>query len=271
MSSEEQNEKKKWLIERIQTLVESYVEKIELERARNKAHTDIVENGLSAWRTALLSGVTVAATIILALSARPVLIAFHDELIVLLIADLLIGLAVFLVFTYLMNKAHNLILNLNGYYFIASDKLADLNSLIIKKTHRIHEIDEEKIYFYWAYLAFASLAVRVYLIDIFNDISKSKIFRKEKSRWRIYWNRQKLTVKQAKDAYDEDPNSFLNRNRSKYISDVVKLNKYIEEFFKYNPNHDRALVVESIPLDGMEQKVDDIYQSIMNEREGKKS
>jgi hypothetical protein len=136
---------------------------------------------------------------------------------------------------------------MNRSYFIASDKLADLNSLIIKETAgRIHQIEEEKILFYWAYLSFASLAVRVYLIDIFDDMSKSILFSKERNTWKRYRIQQKASVVDAMDTYFTNPRSFLavNRANGKYITDIVGLNPYIEEFFKYDIKGKRASVVE---------------------------
>ena len=53
--------------------------------------------------------------------------------------------------------------------------LHDLNNLFIKETYFIDKIGDDRILFFWAYLAFASPPVRVYLIDIFNDMHKSKI------------------------------------------------------------------------------------------------
>lgn len=255
-----QEEKKKWMIGRVQTLVESYVDKIELERARNKAHTDKVENGLKTWKNAILGTVTFFAPIILAIYSDDV---SNGSIPPLFYVDVIIGLIAFLGFTFVLGRAHRLILDLNAYYSIASDKLADLNSLIIKETtEHIHEIEEEKIQFYWAYLAFASLAVRVYLIDIFEDISKSKIFGKERGRWSRYRLQQKHAVIQAMDTYYTNPGSFLAVNRAKYITDIVKLNGYIEEFFKYDIKGKRALVVEPLDLGKLEKEIDDKAEMI---------
>jgi hypothetical protein len=182
MSNDKEEEKKKWMIERVQTLVESYLEKIELERARNKAYTDKVENGLKTWKNAILGTVTFFAPSILAIYSDDV---SKGSIPALLVVDIIIGLVAFLGFNFVMGRAHWRILDMNACYYLASDKLADLNNLIIKKTTgHIDEIEVEKFYFYWAYLAFASLAVRVYLIDIFNDMSRSIIFWRERGRWK---------------------------------------------------------------------------------------
>ena len=209
--TEKKEEQRKWHIDRVQTLVESYIEKIELERVRNKAYTDKAENRIITWKNAILGTVTFAATLILVFYSSDV---SKGSILLLLVIDLFIGLMAFLGFNFVIGRAHRRILDMNACYDSASDKLADLHSLIIKKTtENIHEIDEKKIDFYWAYLAFASLAVRVYLIDIFNDISKSKIFWKEKPHWQTYWYMQTTTVKQAKNAYDVNPQSCSNAYR----------------------------------------------------------
>jgi hypothetical protein len=49
----------------------------------------------------------------------------------------------------------------------------------------------------------------------------------------------------------------LNLYRNKYSSDVQKLNTYIEEFFNYDEKRKRAIVVEPLVLEEIEQKVDD--------------
>jgi hypothetical protein len=279
-SKSEEEDKKKWRIDRVQTLVESYVDKIELERARNKAYTDKVENGLKTWKNAILGTVAFFAPIILAFYSNDVSNGLIPPL---FYVDVIIGLIAFLGFTFVMGRTHRLILDLNGYYSIASDKLADLNSLIIKETtQHIHEIDEKKIEFYWAYLAFASLAVRVYLIDIFNDISKSIIFWRDKPHWQMRWYQQTTTVKQAKNAYDVNPQSRLNVYREMYSSDVARLNTYIEEFFKFdflNYNEKkRAIATERKTFEEVRQEIDkelgDKIQTIKNNNqkgEGKKS
>ena len=54
-----------------------------------------------------------------------------------------------------------------------------------------------------------------------------------------------------------EPASILNLYRNKYSSDVQKLNTYIEEFFNYDEKIKRAIVVEPLVLEEIEQKVDD--------------
>lgn len=240
MFNEKEEEKKKWHIDRVQTLVESYVQKFESERARNRSHTGIVENDLTTLRNAFLGGASFAASLFLTLYSADL---WKELMLPLLAIDLAVGLIAFVVFTVLKNKVHDLILTMDTGYFVAADKLADLNSLFIKETYSIDEIDDDRIYFFWAYLAFASLAVRVYLIDIFNDMSKSKLFWRKKPRLLLSLNLQKKLVKKAQQVY-ADQRSPWNYHGNKYSSDLEKLNPYIEEFFKYNETKERAIEKE---------------------------
>jgi hypothetical protein len=210
------------------------------QRARNRSHTDIVENDLTASRSAFLSGASVAATVILGLYSAGL---WKEIMLPLLAIDITVGLIAFAVYNDRKKKARALILTMDTGYFVAADKLADLNSLFIKETYRIEEIDEERIYFFWAYLAFASLAVRVYLIDIFDDMSKAKPFRSIKSRLLLYLNLQKQLVKKAHQVY-VDQRSPWNYDGNKYNADLEKLNTYIEEFFKYDERKERAIEKE---------------------------
>jgi hypothetical protein len=57
--------------------------------------------------------------------------------------------------------------------------------------------------------------------------------------------------------HSTEPASILNVYRNKYSSDVQKLNTYIEEFFNYDEKRKRAIVVEPLVLEEIEQKVDD--------------
>ena len=148
----------------------------------------------------------------------------------LLAIDIVIGLIVYAIFDDRRKKARRLILTMDAGYFLAADKLADLHSLFIQKTYDTDKIDEETISFYWAYLAFASLAVRVYLIDIFDDMSKSKLFLKIRSSLSRSLKVQRDLVKRAQEVHG-DPRSPWNNSGDRYNSDLEKLNPYIEEFF----------------------------------------
>jgi hypothetical protein len=105
MSNEKEEEKKKWHLDRVQTLVDSYVEKFESERARNRSWADIVENDISASRSALLSAVSVAATVILALYS---VVECKELMLGLLAIDIVIGLIVML---YLMAEGKRLVVS----------------------------------------------------------------------------------------------------------------------------------------------------------------
>jgi hypothetical protein len=96
------------------------------------------------------------------------------------------------------DKTRNLILIMDVGCFLAANILHDLNNLFVKETYFIDKIEDDRILFFWAYLAFASLAIRVYLIDIFNDMYKSKLFWRIKPRLLLYMNLQKQLVKKAK-------------------------------------------------------------------------
>jgi hypothetical protein len=240
MSNEKkEEEKKKWQIDRVQTLIESYVKKFESERARNRSWTDIVENDLTASRSAYLSAVSVAATVILALYSANV---WKELMLPLLAVDIGIGMIVYAIFNSRKKRTRHLVLTMDAAYFLAADKLTDLHSLFIQITANIDEIDEERIRFYWAYLAFASLAVRVYLIDIFDDMSKSKLFLTIRSRLSKSLKLQRALVKKAQEVHG-DPRSPWNYYDVNYNSDLEKLNPYIEEFFNYDEEAGRAIEI----------------------------
>jgi hypothetical protein len=234
--SNQEEAKKKWHMDRIQTLVGSYVQMFESERARFRPRIEIVENDLTALRNGFLGGASFAAPPFLTLYSA----GLWKELILALFAvDIIVGLITFVVFTVLKDKARNLILIMDSGYFLAANKLTDLNNLFIKETYFIDKIEDDRILFFWAYLAFASLAVRVYLIDIFNDMYKSKLFWRIKPRLLLSLNLQKQLVKQAKQVYEDQKLPW-----SKYSSDLEKLNPYIEEFLKYDELKERAIEEE---------------------------
>jgi hypothetical protein len=240
MSDEEQEERKKWHIDRIETLVESYVDKFESERSRFRSRIEKVENDLAAWRNAFLSGASVVASVILGLYSAGL---WKEIMLPLLAIDIAVGLIAFSLFNELKKKAHDLLLTMDASYFLTADKLADLHNLFIKETYRVDEIKEERIYFFWAYLSFASLAVRVYLIDAFNDMYRSKLFRSSRPRLRQYSSLQKQLVKKAQEVY-ADQRSPWNYYSNKYTEDLKKLNTYIEEFFSYDEQNERAILGE---------------------------
>ena len=120
------------------------------------------------------------------------------------------------------DKARNLILIMDTGCFLAAYILYDLTNLFIKETYFIDKIGDDRILFFWAYLAFASPPVRVYLIDIFNDMHKSKLFWRIKPRLPLYLNLQKKLMKKAKQVYEDQKSPW-----NKYSSDLEKLNPYI--------------------------------------------
>jgi hypothetical protein len=183
-----------------------------------------------------------AVPLILTFYSRGFLVEWMPTL---LVADLILIPAAFVVLTLWRNKVRNLLLIMDSGYFLAATKLEDLNNLFIKETYPIDEIEDDRILFFWAYLAFASLAVRVYLIDVFNDMYKSRIFWRIKPRLWLYLKRQRDTMTQAQQGYI-DERSVLENYSNRYSIDLQKLNPYIEEFFNYDSRKERAIEEEGV-------------------------
>ncbi len=243
MSKEQEEAKKKWHIDRVQTLVGSYVEKFESERGRFRSWIVIVENELTTLKNILVGGGAAPVPLILALYSRGFLVEWMAA--TLLVADLILIPVAFVLLTFWRNKVRNLLLIMDSGYSLAATQLEDLHNLFIKEAYPIDEIEDDRIRFFWAYLAFASLAVRVYLIDVFNDMYKSRIFWRIKPLLWLYLQRHRVTMTQAQQAYI-DENSVLKRDSTRYNSDLQRLNPYLEEFFNYDSRKERAIEEEGV-------------------------
>ena len=108
MSKEEM---KKWRIDLVQRTLEITIQRYESERARTRSLTDLVENTLTTWRNAVLAAISFAASVILGLSSVDL---FKEYILQMLVADILIGLIAFIVFTAIKGKVHGLILSMDG-------------------------------------------------------------------------------------------------------------------------------------------------------------
>jgi hypothetical protein len=109
MSQKEEEERKKWYIDRIEKTLETIMKQVESERAQNKSEADRIEIVYTTWRNRFLTASTFAATVILGLSA--LWEEFKLEFMLpLLTADVVAGIIPFIVFTLIKGKIHGYIL-----------------------------------------------------------------------------------------------------------------------------------------------------------------
>ena len=221
-----EEEMKKWRIDLVQRTLESTIQRYELERARIRSLTDLVENTLTTWRNAVLAGFVLAASIILGLSSVDL---FKEFILRMLVADILVGLIAFIVFTVIKGKVHAVILSTDGLYYLALDRLNTLKYAFMLRMYHIDKIEHERIYFFLTYSIFASLAVRVHLIDVLENISSSVFFRKIRFRIRGALEAQKVAVNTAMNIYEKRKSSW-----TQYSSDLQEFNSHLEDFFKYH-------------------------------------
>ena len=96
------------------------------------------------------------------------------------------------------------------------------------RMYYIDKLEDERIYFILTYSMFASLAVRVHLIDVLEDISSSVVFRKIRFRMGQSLVEQKKAVKDAMDTYEKNKSTW-----EKYSIDLKSFNPNLVDFFDY--------------------------------------
>jgi hypothetical protein len=107
---------KKWHIDSLKTALVSMIQRLDSNRTQLRARGELVENIFTTWRNAVLGGVLVSASVILGLSSVGLLKEF---MVLMLIADLLIGLIMFIVFSVIKGKVHARILSMDVSFLSA--------------------------------------------------------------------------------------------------------------------------------------------------------
>lgn len=217
---------KKWHIDSLKTALVSMIQRLDSNRTQLRARGELVENIFTTWRNAVLGGVLVSASVILGLSSVGLLKEF---MVLMLIADLLIGLIMFIVFSVIKGKVHALILSMDVSFLSAINKLNFLRDYFITETYYLDNIEDERINFFFEYGIFASTAVTADLIDEFEIMSNSVFFMK------IRYNLQQglgvimAGMNAAIDFYEKSKSYWNN-----YSSDLHHLRYVHEYFFSYH-------------------------------------
>jgi hypothetical protein len=164
---------KKWHIDRMQTFLQSIIEELDTDKTQFRSRTELVENEFTTWRNAILASASFAASIILGLSSL-----LKDLTLSTLIADVLIGLIAFIVFSFIKGNVHDQILRTDALYLEAISKLNLVKGYSISQTYNLDEISGGKLDFFFSYSLLAAAAVRVKLVDRYESMLKSIFLRK---------------------------------------------------------------------------------------------
>jgi hypothetical protein len=164
---------KKWHIDRTQTFLQSIIEELDTDKTQFRSRTELVENEFTTWRNAILAAASFVASIILGLSSL-----LKDLTLPTLIADVLIGLIAFIVFSFIKGKVHDHILRTDALYLEAISKLNLVKGYAISQTYNLDEISGGKMDFFFSYSLLAAAAVRVKLVDRYESMLKSMFLRK---------------------------------------------------------------------------------------------
>jgi hypothetical protein len=179
-TKEEKEETKKWHIDRVETVLENRIQKLEAERKQIHSPAELVENEVTNWSKRLFTGASFAAPLILALYSVEVL---RNFVLPLLAADIAIGLLMFRKYNSIRGEIHSLILSTDAAFLLAIEKLNYFRDYFAMDTYFLDKITENKIasFYNYNYNTFASVAVQVELIENFENMIKSKYFGKMKN------------------------------------------------------------------------------------------
>jgi hypothetical protein len=217
---------KKWRIDRIQTFLDSLIRDTGSARTQMKSQAELIENTLTTWRNAVLAATSFAASIIFGLSSVNL---FREFILQMLAADIIIGLAAFIVFTIIKGKVHRIILSMDASFLVAISKLEHLTVYFNGIAYPLEKLEEDEITSYFTYGMFASFAAKVNLIKNYENMSNSAFFRKKIMRNDLRWKADSLKkgMEYAMGLYESDKLLW-----NKY--GIISGNRYVhEDFFKY--------------------------------------
>ena len=146
-----ERDEKKWLIDRIERLLDIMVKDIESERAKHKSDAERVENSYTFWRNAFLAATSFTAPLILGLYSATIR---EEFMLIILIADLVIGLVAFMVFNYIGARVHLYIQIMDHFYFQVLNALNSVAVHIGSDSAVIDEIETDRLLFFRTYLFF---------------------------------------------------------------------------------------------------------------------
>jgi hypothetical protein len=226
-NSMSEQDMKKWHIDELKIALESMIERLDSNRRQLRSRADMVENLFTTWRNVVLGGVSFVAPAILGLSS--VVRVLKEFMLQLLIADILIGLIMFIVFSFIKGKIHAHILSMDVCFLSAINKLNFLRDYSITETYYLDKIEDERINFFFNYGIFASTAVTADLIDEFENMANSVFFARIRHNLQQGLGIIMAGINVAIDFYEKSKSSWNN-----YRSDLQHLRYVHEYFFKYN-------------------------------------
>jgi hypothetical protein len=219
---------KKWHVDRLQTALESMIQELDANRTQLRSRAELVENFFTNWRNGVLAAVLLAASVVLGLSSIGLLNEFMLQLVI--IADIFVGLILFMVFTAIKGKVHGLCLSMDISFLSAISKLNLLRDYSTAQTYYLDKIEDKRINFLFDYGIFASAAVRAELIDDFEKMSDSVFFVKIQKSLRHNLDLTKANMNAAIAFYERSKSSW----NDDYNRDLKKLRPVHEYFFKYH-------------------------------------
>jgi hypothetical protein len=221
-----EEETKKWHIERVETVLETRIQKLEAERKQIRSQSELVENEVTTWSKRLFTGASFAAPLILALySVEP----WRNFVLPLLATDIAIGLLMFRKYNSIRGEIHNLILSTDTAFLLAIEKLNYFRAYFDMDTYFLDKITENKIASFYNYNDFASVAAQVELIENFENMIKSKYFDKMKNDLQVRLSDREEPMNYGMQAYEQEKPSW-DRDRIEW-----KMLRFVhEDFFKYH-------------------------------------
>jgi hypothetical protein len=215
-------EKKKWHIDRIERTLETIIKQLESERTQNKSEADRIENVYTAWRNAVLTATSFAASLILGLYSADV---WNEEFALqMLAADVIVGMLAFIVTSIIRRKIQGHILSMDTSYFHALNSLNRLALFIADKTVSIDKNDMNKLWWFVLYVRFTEKAVRGKYIDSLQGISRSRFFKK--TSFPEKYERVKTSMNEGIAIYRQDPEVF-----NEFPSDLKVMKNLHQNFF----------------------------------------
>jgi hypothetical protein len=222
-------ERKKWIINRIDSALESLHLGLTIGREQFNSVAEKFEEDVVNWRNAILAAVVFASTTILGISSYSIL---REYTIQLLMANILIGLVAFIVITAIKGKIHDKISEIDLSFLLAVDRLGFFKLYFTTMTVDVENIDFQKLQFLLHYSYFATHAVSVDQITSYTNASKLIFFgRKMRSELRSTGVTFERKAAQALASYN------MYKKEFEYFSDDMSKLVYVHgSFLKYVRN-----------------------------------
>ena len=222
----EEEERKKWQIDRVQTVLDNRIQKLDAERKQIRSRAELVESQVTIWSKRLYTGAALAAPLILGLYSVE---ALRDFVLPFLAADIGVGILMFRKYNSIRGEIHNLILSTDTAFLSAITKLNYFRDYFDMDTYFLDKTTEDKIAAFFNYHTFASIAAQVELIENFENMIESKYFDKMKEDLQVRLRDKKEAMEYGMEVY--------NRQKPSWDKNGIlwKSLRYInEDFFKYH-------------------------------------